>query len=80
MSDELTIQRLHRESEALERHEERLLETAAHLKLFRQHHGHAPASLDALRVWIEATYPQPLDPYAILSREEVAQLWEDAEY
>ena len=80
MSDEVTIYRLQRESEALEREERRLLEAAAHLKLYREHHDHEPASLAALAAWIEATYPQPVDPYAVLSREEIAQLWEDAEY
>jgi len=80
MSDDLTIQRLHRDSEALERQEQNLLEAAAHLKLFRQHHGHEPASLPALRTWVAATYPTPIDPYAVLTRAEIAQLWEDAEY
>jgi hypothetical protein len=80
MSDEVTIQRLHKESEALERYEARLLEAAAQLKLYRAHHGHEPASPAALRTWIAATYPEPLDPYAVLSREEIMQLWEDAEY
>ena len=80
MSDEVTIQRLQKESEALERQERTLLEAAAHLKLFRRHHGHEPASLLALRTWIEATYTAPVDPYTVLTREEIAQLWEDAEY
>jgi hypothetical protein len=80
MSDEVTIQRLRKESEALERYEARLLEAAAQLKVYRAHHGHEPASSAALRAWIDATYPQPLDPYAVLTREEIMQLWEDAEY
>ena len=80
MSDEFTLLRLQRESEALEREEQRLLEAAAHLKLYREHHGHEPASLSALEAWIAATYPSAVDPYAVLSRQEIAQLWEDAEY
>lgn len=80
MSDEFTLQRLHRDSAALERYEMTLLETAAWLKIYRQQHGCEPASIEALNVWIEANHAAPIDPYAVLSREEIAQLWEDAEY
>ena len=80
MSDEVTIHRLHKESEDLERYEAALLETAALLKLFRKAHGHEPASMEALGLWAQATFAEPVDPYATLTREEIAQLWEDAEY
>ena len=80
MSDELTIHRLQKESEHLERFEAALLETAALLKLFRQQHGHEPPSMEALRLWAESALTQPLDPHTVLTRAEIAQLWEDAEY
>ncbi|HSG66806.1 MAG TPA: hypothetical protein VLD39_17490 [Gammaproteobacteria bacterium] len=80
MTDDLTVYRLQRESEDLERYEAALLETAACLKLYRQHHGHEPASMAALTLWAEAALEQPLDPYQVLTREEIAQLWEDAEH
>lgn len=80
MTDELTVYRLQRESEDLERYEAALLETAAHLKLYRQQHGHEPASMAALALWAEAAFEAPIDPYDVLTREEIAQLWEDAEH
>jgi len=80
MSDEFTLQRLHRDSATLEQYEATLLETAAGLKLYRQQHGHEPPSIEALNAWIDATQAKPIDPYSVLSREEIAQLWEDAEY
>jgi hypothetical protein len=36
--------------------------------------------MDALKVWALAELRQTIDPYEVLSREEIAQLWEDAEY
>lgn len=80
MSDDLTLYRLQKESESLERFEADLLETAAQLKLYRAQHGHEPASLDALKLWASSALTEPIDPYAVLSRSEIAQLWEDAEY
>lgn len=81
MTEDLELYRLQKESEDLERFEARLLETAALLKLFRQQHdGQAPASVEALRVWANATLEREVDPYEILTRAEIAQLWEDAEY
>lgn len=80
MSDELTMYRLQRESEELERYEAQLLEAAAQLKLFRQQHGHDPASHEALQLWAATALDQPVDPYTVLTRTEIAQLWEDAEY
>lgn len=80
MSDEVTLYRLQKESEELERYEAALLETAAQLKLFRQLHGHDPESLDALRLWADTAFEQALDPYGILTRDEIAQVWEDAQH
>lgn len=80
MNDDLTIYRLQKDSEELERFEAALLETAAQLKLFRQTQGQDPASRAALRLWADSALEQPLDPYEVLTREEIAQLWEDAEY
>jgi len=72
--------RLQRESEDLERYEAQLLQAAAYLKLYRRQHGHDPASHEALQVWAAAALNQPVDPYDVLTRTEIAQLWEDAEY
>ena len=80
MTDELTVYRLQRESEDLERYEAALLETAAYLKLYREQHGHEPASMAALTLWAETAVEQPIDPHEVLTREEVAQIWEDAEH
>jgi hypothetical protein len=78
--DDLAKHRIERDSEDLERFEAQLLESAAHLKLYRQAHGRDPESMDALKVWALAELRQTIDPYEVLSREEIAQLWEDAEY
>jgi hypothetical protein len=80
MSDEITIHRLQKESEELERYEAELLATVAQLKLFRERHGHDPESVDALRLWAASALEQPVDPYTVLTREEIAQIWEDAEH
>lgn len=80
MSDEITIYRIQKESEDLERYEATLLRTAAYLKLYRQRHGHEPASMAALELWAQAELEQPIDPYEVLTRVEIAQLWEDAEH
>ena len=81
MNDELELLRQQRYSADLERYEAQLLETAALLKLFReQHDGQEPASITALRLWAQTTIREPIDPHAILTRAEIAQLWEDAEY
>ncbi len=81
MNDDLELLRQQRYSADLERYEAQLLETAALLKLFRaEHHGQEPASIDALMVWAQTTIGAPVDPYAVLTRTEIAQLWEDAEY
>lgn len=81
MTDDLELRRQRKHSADLERYEAQLLETAALLKLFRERHaGQEPASIDALKVWAQTTLREPVDPYAILTRTEIAQLWEDAEY
>lgn len=81
MTDDLELLRQQRHSAELEQFEAQLLETAALLKLFRQHHeGQEPASIEALRVWAETAIRGRVDPYAVLTRAEIAQLWEDAEY
>jgi len=80
MSDEITIHRMQKDSEDLERYEATLLQTAAYLKLYRQSHGHEPASMAALELWAQTKLDQPVDPYEVLTRAEIAQLWEDAEH
>lgn len=81
MTDDLELLRQQKYSADLERYEAQLLETAALLKLFReQHEGQEPASIAALRLWAQTTIGEPIDPYVVLTRTEIAQLWEDAEY
>ena len=38
------------------------------------------AGIEALRIWAQTAFPNGVDPYAVLTRAELAQLWEDAEY
>ena len=81
MTDDLELRRLQKQSAELERFEAQLLETAALLKLYRQQHeGRQPASIDALKLWAETTIVGHIDPLAVLTQAEIAQLWEDAEY
>lgn len=81
MTDDLELLRQQKHSADLERYEAQLLETAALVKLFKQQHdGQEPASIDALKRWAQTTLGGRVDPYAVLTRFEIAQLWEDAEY
>lgn len=79
MTDELALQRMIRLSEEAEKYEARLLEMAAKMKLFRKANGRDAETEDILNVWVEMNLQGPLDPYLILSRDEVVQVWEDAE-
>ena len=79
MTDELALQRMIRLSEEAEKYEARLLEMAAKMKLFRKANGWDAETEDILNVWVEMNLQGPLDPYLILTRDEVVQVWEDAE-
>ena len=79
MTDELALQRMIRLSEEAEKYEARLLEMAAKMKLFRKANGRDAGTEDILNVWVEMNLQGPLDPYLILTRDEVVQVWEDAE-
>ncbi|MBD07625.1 MAG: hypothetical protein CMD70_02765 [Gammaproteobacteria bacterium] len=79
MTDELALQRMIRLSEEAEKYEARLLEMAAKMKLFRKSNGRDAETEDILNVWVEMNLQGPLDPYLILTRDEVVQVWEDAE-
>jgi len=79
VTDELALQRMIRLSEEAEKYEARLLEMAAKMKLFRKANGRDAETEDILNVWVEMNLQGPLDPYLILSRDEVVQVWEDAE-
>jgi hypothetical protein len=80
VEDELAIQRLKRLSEEAERREQRMLEFAAQRKLYRQANGGDPETVEMLERWVrENLGDRPLDPYEVLERWEMAQLWEDAE-
>ncbi|MAQ21575.1 MAG: hypothetical protein CMD52_08790 [Gammaproteobacteria bacterium] len=79
MTDELALQRMIRLSEEAEKYEARLLEMAAKMKLFRKANGRDAETEDILNVWVEMNLQGPLDPYLILTRDEVVQVWEDAE-
>jgi len=78
--DDLSLQRLLRESEELERREARALELAAQRKLYRDANGRDPETYEALAVWAGAHLGgRSVDPYGVLDRAEIAQVWEDAE-
>ena len=79
MTDELALQRMQRLADEAERYETELLRMAAHIKLYRQANGHDPVTSDLLAVWVHTNLDGPVDPYGVLSREEIVQVWEDAE-
>ena len=79
MTDEVALQRMIRLAEEAERHEARLLLIAARLKLFREANGRDAETEEELAVWVGAHLTQPVDPFEVLTREEIMQVWEDAE-
>tara|TARA_B100000686_G_scaffold316442_1_gene364287 strand:- start:5306 stop:5566 length:261 start_codon:yes stop_codon:yes gene_type:complete len=79
VTDELALQRMIRLSEEAEKYEAKLLEMAAKMKLFRKANGRDAETEDILNVWVKMNLQGPLDPYLILTRDEVVQVWEDAE-
>ena len=79
MTDEIALQRMIRLSEEAEKYEAKLLEMAAKMKLFRKANGRDAETEDILNVWVKINLPESLDPYSILTRAEVMQVWEDAE-
>ena len=79
MTDELALQRMIRLSEEAEEYEAKLLEIAAKIKLFRKAHGRDAETTDILKVWVKTNLQEPLDPYSVLTRDEIVQVWEDAE-
>ena len=79
MTDELALQRMIRLSEEAEEYEAKLLDMAVKMKLFRKTHGQDAETMDILNVWVKINLQEPLDPYAELTRDEIVQVWEDAE-
>ena len=79
MTDELALQRMQRLADEAERYEANLLKIAAHMKLYREANGFDPFTPDLLAVWVYTNLDGPVDPYDVLSREEIVQVWEDAE-
>ena len=79
MTDELALQRLQKLAEEAEQYEAQLLQLAAQRKLFQLEHGRDPETIEVLEVWARTSLTTPVDPYKILTREEIAQVWEDAE-
>ncbi len=79
MTDELALQRLQRLAEEAEQYEARLLQLAAQRKLFHLANGRDPETIEVLEVWAKSSLDTPVDPYEILTREEISQVWEDAE-
>ena len=79
MTDEVSLQRMIRLAEEAEQHESRLLEMAARMKLYREAHGKEAETVELLAIWVGTHLTDPIDPYEILTREEIAQVWEDAE-
>lgn len=79
MTDEVALQRMLRLAEEAEQHEAHLLQMAARMKLFREAHGRDAETAELLAVWARTHLTEPIDPYEVLTREEIAQVWEDAE-
>ena len=79
MTDEVALQRMIRLAEEAEQYEARLLEIAAQMKLYRKEHGRDAETTELLSVWARKYLADPIDPYQILTREEIVQVWEDAE-
>ena len=79
MTDEVALQRMIRLAEEAEQYEARLLEIAAQMKLYREEHGRDAETTELLAVWVRKHLADPIDPYQILTREEIVQVWEDAE-
>ena len=77
--DEVALQRMIRLAEEAEQYEARLLEMAAQMKLYRQAHGKDAETTELLAAWAGTHLAEPIDPYEILTREEIVQVWEDAE-
>ena len=79
MTDEVALQRMIRLAEEAEQYEARLLEMAAQMKLYREANGRDAETTALLAVWARKYLADPIDPYEILTREEIVQVWEDAE-
>lgn len=79
MTDELALQRMQRLADEAERYEAELLRLAALMKLYRQAKGRDPMTSEELAVWARTEIQEPIDPYQALTREEIVQVWEDAE-
>lgn len=79
MTDEVALKRMMHLAEEAEQYEERLLLAAAQMKLFREAHGKDAETADLLAVWVSRHLTGHIDPYMVLTREEIVQVWEDAE-
>ena len=79
MTDEVALQRMIHLAEEAEQYEAELLATAARIKLYREANGVAPATGVLLEAWAREHVADPLDPYEVLTKEEIVQVWEDAE-
>ena len=79
VTDEVALQRMIRLAEEAEQHEAQLLQVAARLKLFREANGKAAETEEELAVWVGTNLTAPIDPFEVLTREEIVQVWEDAE-
>jgi hypothetical protein len=79
MNDEVFLKRLEKEAERQESFEYELLKTAALRKLFFIEFGYNPVTHEQLFVWGKDKYPNSIDPYSVLTQDEIVQVWEDAE-
>ena len=79
MKDDLALRRMQRLAEEAEEYEAQLLQLAAQRKLYLLENRREPETMDVLAVWVGENLDAPVDPYKILTREEIAQVWEDAE-
>lgn len=79
MADDLYLKRLELESEKQEAYERELLKIAAFNKLFFLECNQKPLTMEHLYVWAAEKYPHSINPYDVLTQDEIVQVWEDAE-
>jgi len=79
MIDEVSLQRMIRLSEEAEQHEAELLLLVAKMKLYRIANDQDALTQQQLDFWVSMNISKSIDPYEVLTKEEIAQAWEDFE-
>jgi hypothetical protein len=79
MVDDLYLKRLEIQAEQHKIYEQKLLKIAALNKLFKSEFGYAPSTMEHLLLWSAQYYPNSINPHDVLTKDEIVQVWEDAE-